>query len=469
MYELNVDMSRHIGSDMPAIHAIDALLPDGWARNVRVVHEAGRIVSVTAGAAPGAGDATVTAMLPALGNLHSHSFQRAMAGMTEHRAGGRDNFWSWRELMYRFLDHLAPDDIEAIAALAFMEMQEAGYAAVAEFHYLHNAPGGEPYAAPDELTMRIYAAAAETGIGLTHLPVLYAYGGTGEKPLAGGQLRFGNDIDRFIRLAADARAGLAALPADCALGIAPHSLRATTPAHFAALAEAFPAGPVHIHAAEQPKEVEDTLAWLGARPVEWLLANASVDRRWCIIHCTHMTEAETRQLAASGAVAGLCPLTESNLGDGVFNGATYLGAKGFFGIGSDSCIRITVSGELSTLEYTQRLTSLSRNALAMENGSTGGQLYRRALEGGARALARDSGTIEAGRIADLVALDVTHPALCALDREQWIDGWLFAAPDGVVADTWSAGRHCVRNGRHVAHEQITSRYRKALRSLMSRI
>jgi formimidoylglutamate deiminase len=454
---------------MPAIHAKHAMLQQGWADNVRIGFQGGRITLVEPNAAPHVDDARVDALLPALSNLHSHSFQRAMAGMTERQADGHDNFWSWRELMYRFLDHLTPDDIEAIAALAFMEMLEAGYAAVGEFHYVHHAPGGVPYDALSETSQRIFAAAVEIGIGLTHLPVLYTYGATGERPLIGGQQRFGNDFNRFCSLVESAQASMRALPGDYAIGIAPHSLRATTPSQFKLTADAFPQGPIHIHAAEQVKEVEDTVAWLGARPVEWLLDNANIDQRWCLIHATHMSETEATRLARSGAVVGLCPLTESNLGDGIFNGETYLAAGGAIGVGSDSCIRISVSGELSTLEYTQRLKHRARNVTAQSQGSTGEQLYRRALAGGAQSLARKTGAIEIGNWADLVSLDLSRPSLTALRPDQLVDGWVFAANDNVVSDVWSAGRHVVRDGQHRQRDVIIDRFRQTMRALKNRI
>ncbi|MGL4405264.1 MAG: formimidoylglutamate deiminase, partial [Notoacmeibacter sp.] len=343
------------------IHALNALLPGGWATNVRLHVKFGRVVKIDHPTEIEAQDICVDTLLPALGNLHSHSFQRAMAGMTEYRSKGRDNFWTWRALMYRFLDHLTPDEIQAIAALAFMEMQEAGYAAVGEFHYVHHQPGGAPYDAIDELSQCILAAADETGIGLTLLPVLYNFGGTGEQPLQGGQRRFGNDYERFTELVAAIKVSARFVPDDTIIGVAPHSLRATNPNQIRKIAADFQNSPIHIHAAEQLKEVEDTVQWLGARPVDWLLDNADIGSNWCLIHCTHMTPAETQRLARSGAVAGLCPLTESNLGDGIFNGVDYLAANGAFGIGSDSCIRISVSAELSTLEYSQRLNGRGRN------------------------------------------------------------------------------------------------------------
>lgn len=447
------------------IFAERALLPGGWSRRVRITVDGGRIAGVRTGAEPAAGDHRVDALLPALANLHSHSFQRAMAGLTEYRAGGRESFWTWRDLMYRFLDRLTPEQVEAIAAQVFLEMQEAGFAAVGEFHYVHHQPGGTPYADVAELSARIMAAAAATGIGLTHLPVLYSYGGAGRAALAGGQLRFGNDVARFAALLDAARAHARALPADCLVGIAPHSLRATCPEDLAAALPLAAGRPVHIHVAEQPKEVADILAWLGARPVEWLLANAPVDGGWCPIHATHMTAGETRALAATGAVAGLCPITEANLGDGPFDGPGWIAAAGAFGLGSDSNVRISLVEELRTLEYSQRLRDLQRNVMVDGEGSVGAFLYAGAARGGARALGRDAGRIAEGALADLVAIDGGHPALCALDGDRLLDGLCVAAPDGVVSDLWSAGRHQVRAGRHVARDRILPAYRAAVAAL----
>lgn len=449
---------------MTTILARRALLPEGWAGDVAVdLGPDGTIAAVRRDVAQAAGVARI--LLPALSNLHSHGFQRAMAGMTEARMGGRDSFWSWRALMYRFLDRLTPDQIEAIAAFAFVEMLEAGYAAVAEFHYVHHQPGGAPYADLAETSARIMAAARETGIGLTHLPVLYAFGGAGEQPLAGGQARFGNDADRFTRMVEAARAAARAMPADTVLGVAPHSLRATNPALLERIARDHAGGPIHIHIAEQPAEVAQVQAWLGARPVAWLLGALPVGPDWCLIHATHMTAAETEALARSGAVAGLCPITEANLGDGAFNGPAYLAAGGAFGVGTDSNVRISVSEELRLLEYGQRLRDGARNVLATGEGSVGEGLYRRALAGGARALGRDAGAIRAGALADLVALDADAPAFAALGDAQLLDGWLFAADDRVVREVWSAGRPCVVEGRHVAREAVTARYRRALQAL----
>lgn len=449
---------------MPQIFARHALLPDGWAENVAVeTGPDGLIAAVRAGAPDPGGAPRI--LLPAASNLHSHTFQRAMAGRAERRGPEADSFWTWRALMYRFLEQLTPDDVEAIAALAFIEMQEAGFAAVAEFHYLHHAPGGAAYADPAEMAARICAAAAATGIGLTLLPVFYAFGGAGARPLAGGQLRFGCDLDRFARLHEASRAAVAALPADARIGVAPHSLRATTPETLAALVAAHPAGPLHIHAAEQPAEVADVEAWLGARPVAWLLDAAPVDARWCLIHATHMTPAETAALARSGAVAGLCPITEANLGDGLFDGPRFLAAGGRLGIGTDSNVRIDLAEELRLHEYGQRLRDGTRNALLAAPGSSGEALYARALAGGAQALDRPSGAIRPGAVADLVALDADHVAFAGLAPDQFLDAWIFAAGPGALRELWSAGRLAVRDGRHVARDALEPRARAVLRRL----
>ncbi len=452
---------------MTSIFANRALLATGWAEGLRLEIEDGKITQLVPNAVAQDRDTRVDTLLPALANLHSHAFQRAMAGMTEYRLAGRDSFWTWRDLMYRFTAHLSPEQVQAIAALVYLEMQEAGYASVGEFHYLHHQPEGQPYDRLAELSDRIMAAAAETGIGLTHLPVLYSYSGVGKEPLEPGQARFGNDVERFCSLVEQAHTALSHLPTDCRVGIAPHSLRATAPDDLRQVLAAQGTGPVHIHIAEQPREVAEVQAGLGARPVEWLLDNAPVDAKWCLIHATHMTEDETRTMAVSGAVAGLCPVTEANLGDGPFNGSTYLNAGGLFGVGSDSNILISLTEELRTLEYSQRLRDLSRNVLVVGEGSVGQTLYAGAAQGGAQALDRAAGQITKGMLADLVAIDSQDATLCALTQDQLLDGLVFAAKDHVITDLWSAGRHKVQNGRHVDRTRIVARYRTAMEGLMS--
>lgn len=448
---------------MTLLHARHALLPTGWARNVAVAFDDGRITCVTPDA-PVEGQ-SVDCLLPAPVNLHSHMFQRAMAGLTEYRSAGQDSFWTWRTLMYRFLDQLTPEDVQAIAAMVMVEMAEAGYAAVAEFHYLHHAPAGQRYDNPAEMTARIAAAACETGLGLTHLPVLYERGGCDGRPLTAGQLRFGTTPDQFAALYAAAETTLKSLPADTVLGAAPHSLRAATPQGMTLAANLNPATPIHIHIAEQVAEVAELMAHTGQRPVDWLLTHHEVTQRWCLIHATQMTPDETLALAKSGAVAGLCPITEANLGDGIFDGARYLAAQGRFGVGSDSNIRISLSEELRSLEYSQRLGQKGRAVLATPDKSTGRTLYDGAVQGGAQAAGRNAGAIATGHWADLVTLDLSGPDLQGLGGDTILDTFIFAADDRLVTDLWSAGRHLVTNGHHHARDAVTRRYAQTVARL----
>lgn len=450
---------------MQMIWARTALLGDGWASDVLLaIGEDGRIASATPGSAP-QGQRTGV-LLPAPANVHSHAFQRAMAGLAEQRGPDPgDNFWSWRRLMYRFLDRLTPGHVEAIAALVQMEMLEAGYAANTEFHYLHHQPGGAPYDALGEMAQRIAAAAAQTGIGLTLLPVHYQYGGCDKRPLSAGQLRFGNDWDRFVKLHEASARAIAALPGDARIGTAPHSMRAVAPEDIARHRQLAPAGPVHMHLAEQIAEVEECVAAFGCRPVEWVLANLEPDSRHCFIHCTQMEPHETEGLARSGAVAGLCPSTEANLGDGIFDAVGWFAHGGAVGMGSDSNIRIELAEELRLLEYSQRLRDHSRAALAKPGQSTGRVLFEAACHGGALAAGRDSGRIASGMLADLVALDDLAPDLAGRSGDVLLDSFAFTGGKAMVSDVWSAGRHMVREGRHIHREAIRETYRAACREL----
>lgn len=450
---------------MTALFFEHALLPQGWAWDVRIEVADGTITAVTPHAAAAGAERIAGIALPGLPNLHCHAFQRGMAGLSERRGPAHDSFWTWREVMYRFLSALTPDDVEAIAAFAYMEMLEAGYTAVGEFHYLHHDIDGQPYADLGEMTARIAGAANETGIGLTLLPCFYAYGGFGAATPNPGQRRFINNPDRFEMLLARTREIAKGVP-DCAVGIAPHSLRAVTPDALRAVVNAAPDGPIHIHAAEQTMEVEECVAALGVRPVQWLLDTMKVDARWCLIHSTHMDERETRALAKSGAVAGLCPLTEANLGDGFFNGIDYLAAGGRFGVGTDSNIDIDAAAELCQLEYSQRLKHRGRNVLAQREGqSLGRVLYESALVGGAQAMGRRIGALEAGKRADIVVLDARHPDLAAAAGDTWLDSYVFTGGRRLIKDAIVGGRHVVKERRHAAHEAITQRYCETLRAL----
>jgi formimidoylglutamate deiminase len=442
-----------------------ALLPAGWTARVRLTFADGRIARIESGVDPAPGDERHAIAIPGLCNLHSHAFQRGMAGLAETRGPksaeeGGDNFWTWREVMYRFLDRLSPEDVEAIAVYAYVEMLEMGFTRVGEFHYLHHDPKGAPYANVAELAERIVAAAHETGIGLTLLPVFYAHANFGGAPPVPGQRRFINSVDGFNILVEKSRA---LLRGDDTIGVAPHSLRAVTAEELNAIVPA--TGPVHIHAAEQTKEVEDSLAWSGARPVEWLLDKAALDARWCLVHATHMTEDETQRLAKSGAAAGLCPITEANLGDGIFPAETFLEAGGHFGIGTDSNVLIDAAGELRALEYAQRLAHRARNLIPREAGrSTGRTLFDGALTGGARALGQGAAGLREGAAADLVSLDSHHPSLAARGGDAILDSWIFA---GARIDcVWRSGRKLVAAGRHMARDSAEKRYRKAMMHLL---
>lgn len=456
---------------MTAIWAATALTAEGWRDRVRVtIGGGGAIAGVACDAAAEPGDTRAAVLLPAPANLHSHAFQRAMAGLTERRgAGERDSFWTWRQLMYQFLDALTPDHVEAIAALVQMETLEAGFASIGEFHYLHHQPGGASYEDPAEMAARIAAAAAETGVGLTLLPVFYERGGCDGRALAGGQLRFGCDMARYEALFQASRGALAALPADACLGVAPHSLRAAAPDSLARLAGIAPDAPLHIHIAEQQAEIAEVSAAYGARPVDWLMANAEVGRRWCLIHATHMTPAETAAVAASGAVVGLCPITEASLGDGVFDGAGYLAGGGSFGVGSDSNIRIDLAEELRMLEYGQRLRDQARAVLATADQSCGRVLFDQAALGGAQAVGRNAGAIAPGRLADLVALKGDAPDLAGRSGDAILDSFVFCGDGRLVDQVWSAGRAVVAGGRHIRREAVLARYAAAIADLRGRL
>jgi len=452
---------------MTAYFAGAALLPEGWAQDVRLeVSADGALASVTPGAGPAGAERLAGPVVPGVPNLHSHAFQRAMAGLAERAGGaGQDSFWTWRQVMYGFLGALGPEDVQAIAEQLYVEMLKAGYTAVAEFHYLHHAPDGSPYADRAEMALRIAAAARTAGIRLTLLPVLYAHGGFGGQPPAEGQRRFVNDVEGLFAI----RDRVARAEPAVRLGLALHSLRAVTPEEIgqalAALDARDPTAPVHIHVAEQTREVEDCLAWSGARPVDWLLDHAPLSERWCLVHATHLSADETRRLAASGAVAGLCPTTEANLGDGLFPAVEYLAQGGRFGVGSDSHVSVSPVEELRWLEYGQRLVRRARTLLAgPDEPSVGARLWRDACDGGARALGIGGG-LAAGRPADFLVLDADSPALAGRPLDRLLDALVFSGNRPAVRDVAVAGRLVVREGRHPQEEAIARRYAAAVARL----
>jgi formiminoglutamate deiminase len=453
---------------MQSLFFDEALLPQGFMRDVRLVIEGRVIATVETGvAAKTTGDERHAIGLPGMPNLHSHAFQRGMAGLAEIRGPASDSFWTWREVMYRFAHRMNPDDVEAMAAQLYVEMLEAGFTRVGEFHYLHHDHDGTPYADIAEMSARIAAAADSTGIGLTLLPVFYAHGGFGGAAPNAGQRRFINDFDGFARLLDGARRSLQALDG-AVLGVAPHSLRAATKEELAHLVPLAGSAPIHIHVAEQTKEVEDCVAWSGARPVEWLLAHAPVDHRWCLIHATHMTPTETEAMAKAGAVAGLCPITEANLGDGIFPATEFVAAGGEFGVGSDSNVLVGLPDELRQLEYSQRLRHRARNVMAQgEGSSTGRALYDAALAGGSRALGVGKFGIAPGAPADIISLDATHPALISRRGDAILDGMIFAARDRLVDCVWRGGRKLVEGGRHRHRDICLARFRAVMEKLLA--
>ena len=456
------------------LFAAEALLPEGWRKDVRIEIEGGLIKSVASSASAEGAERVGGPLIPGMSNVHSHAFQRAMAGLTERSGPGGDNFWAWRELMYRFLERITPEDNEAIATQLYIEMLKSGYTSVAEFHYLHHDENGGAYANPAEMAERIMAAANTTRIGLTLLPVFYAHATFGGVPPNPGQKRFIHDVDAFNSLVEnvsghqDARRHHGTLRR---VGIAPHSLRAATPAELklivAHLDSIDAAAPIHIHAAEQLKEVNDCLTWSHKRPVAWLLDNLAINDRWCLVHATHLDDDETFRLAKSGAVAGLCPTTEANLGDGIFNAPDYFLQNGRWAVGGDSHVGVDPFRELAVIEYAQRLKSARRNILHTPGvSSIGGGLYRQALAGGEQALGQRVGAIAAQCCADLVVMNGDDVALAEHAGDALLDAAIFGPTRRPVRDVMAGGAWVVREGHHAHEQPALTQYRAVLKRLM---
>ncbi len=454
------------------LFAESVLLAGGWARNVVIdVVEDGLITHISRDVKrqPRSAQAITGPVIPGVPNLHSHAFQRALAGHCERRGPGDGDFWTWRQSMYDFVSRVTPEQVQSIAEQLYVEMLKAGYTAVAEFHYLHHDRNGQPYGNLTEMSDRIIAAAQSTGIAVTLLPVLYAHDGFGGKPPASGQRRFVNDIERYAQL-------LQALfrhygnHGNIRIGAAAHSLRAVNPELLQQMVEALDgldaAAPIHIHIAEQQKEVSECEAWCGQRPLAWLFDNIGVDRRWCLVHATHVVDGEMQRLAASGAVAGLCPTTEANLGDGLFPAVAYLHGGGTFGVGSDSHVSVSPAEELRWLEYGQRLLH-QRRALLTRGGSpsVGAGLYKHAVEGGAQACGLAGGGLAVGKRADLVVLDPHAPVLIDKHEDLLLDAFVFAGNRNVIKDVMVGGRWRVVDARHVREDEILGRFREALNQL----
>jgi formimidoylglutamate deiminase len=447
-------------------HLASALTPEGWREDVTVsVGPDGVITAVTTGAEQGAERISGIAV-PAMPNVHSHAHQRFMLGLAERAGPGADSFWTWREAMYGFALRLSPDDLEAVAAQLYVEMLKSGFSVVGEFQYLHHQPDGTAYTNPAEMSLRCLAAADAVGIGITILPTLYAHGGFGGQPPAQGQRRFVNGVDQFLSIVDHLSIQVKGNPLR-RIGISPHSLRAVTPALLREVTDALPPDiPIHIHVAEQVKEVEDCLAFSGRRPVEMLLKEFELSDRWTAIHATHMTEAETAALARSGAIAGLCPTTEANLGDGIFPATAFLKAGGAIAIGSDSHISVSPAEDLRMLEYSQRLRDRTRNALAGGPGqSTGRTLYEAALTGGARSMCQPVGAIAPDLRCDITVLDADHPLLAGRREDSALDTWIFSGGTALVKDVIVGGRQVVKDRHHIHEDTIARNFRAALRRL----
>ena len=458
---------------MKQFFAKQVLLNNGWARDVLINVDAGGIITKITPGSDSGNDAEILhgVALPGMPNLHSHAFQRAMAGLTEYAANPEDSFWSWRDLMYKFALKLTPEDIEAIAAQLYMEMLKAGYTSVGEFHYLHHNLDGSPYERRAETSHAVIRAAQNAGIGITHIPVLYHFGGFGEQAAGDGQRRFINDVDGIITIIEDVQKTYRD-DDNISLGLSHHSLRAVSADMMIEATKAAhslnPDMPIHIHIAEQIKEVNDCLDHTGKRPVEYLYDSITVDEKWCLVHATHLNEGEIKMIAGSGAITGLCPTTEANLGDGIFPLPDYAGASGRFGIGSDSHISMSVTEELRLLEYGQRLTKQRRNvAHSKSEPHIGAYLYKQNVKGGAQALGKNSGSLDVGNRFDVVVLDHDHALLYGREGDFVLDSFIFAGNHNTIKDVLIGGKTIIRNGEHAREDEITRNYKRTLDRILA--
>ncbi|WP_444998488.1 formimidoylglutamate deiminase [Aliikangiella sp. IMCC44359] len=451
------------------LYAESVLIGNQWQKNITLsINQNGLIESIETGQATGS-EVVKGTILPGMVNCHSHAFQRAFAGFSEYKANQADSFWSWRDIMYRFVAKMSPDDAHSVAQFLYLEMLKAGYTCVAEFHYLHHQNDGKAYANPSEMSLQLINAAKQTGLSMTLLPVLYSYAGFGELSPSAAQARFIHSTDNYCKLIENLFQ-TTQQEQTVSLGIAPHSLRAVSQSQLEQIVPLMRSldhnAPVHIHIAEQLQEVEDCIDFYGQRPVEWLLANQSLDKNWCLIHATHLTSQEVKGLAKSGAVAGICPTTESNLGDGIFPTEHYLSLNGRLAIGSDSHIAVNVADELRSLEYAQRLTAHRRAVLTSADCSSVGQyLYQKASLDGALTVNQNVGELAVGKRADLIVLDGQHPSLYAKQESTLLDAAIFATEKLPVKDVMVAGEWQVKNGFHPQQDLIKESYFKVMDKL----
>jgi formimidoylglutamate deiminase len=453
---------------MSVFFAERVLLPAGWANNVRFeVSADGFLTKVQADSERQGAELINGPVLPGMPNLHSHAFQRAMAGLAEVAGNPNDSFWTWRDLMYRLVGQISPQQLGVIARQLYIEMLKGGFTSVAEFHYVHQDTDGKPYADPAELALQVSQAASSVGIGMTLLPVLYTHSGFGGLAPNEGQRRFINSTHSYLDLQSRLKPIIESQPAQ-ALGLCFHSLRAVTPQQISeVMAASDKQCPVHIHIAEQQKEVDDCLTWSGRRPLQWLYENVDVDERWCLVHATHAEADEVASMAKSRAVAGLCLTTEANLGDGIFPAVDYIAQGGRWGIGSDSHVSLSVVEELRWLEYGQRLRDQRRNRLyRLDQPMVGRTLYDAALVGGAQAMGQPIGALEVGKRADWLVLDGNDPYLATASGDAILNRWLFAGGDRQIREVMVGGRWVIRDGRHAEEEESSRAFAQVLRELL---
>jgi len=453
------------------IWSSSALLPQGWAESVEIrLDDEGNIAQVATDVTYSDGERAAV-LVPGIANVHSHAHQRAMAGLGERAGqtaeGAKDSFWTWRKVMYHYLERIQPEHLFHICTQLYLEMLKAGYTCVGEFQYLHHAIDGTPYANRAEMSLQCMNAAATVGLGFTALPVLYRYGGFGAAEPLASQKRFLNDSDDFVKIV-DSLQAASKTDANTSVGIAPHSLRAISRSLLKDVINSCDdtLAAIHLHIAEQTREVDDCLAWSQQRPVDWLFDHFEVDHHWCLIHATHMSAEETAKMAKSGCIAGLCPTTEANLGDGFFNAVEYFNANGCWAIGSDSHISIDPIEELRWLEYGQRLATRNRNVLvSTQQRNTGRNLLDGALAGGAQACGRKIGRIESGYRGDFILLDDQHPRLYGRAEDDLIDSWIFSGNANLVSSVYVGGEKVIDQGHHANEEAIADNFRRTLDQL----
>ncbi|MCF6225164.1 MAG: formimidoylglutamate deiminase [Xanthomonadales bacterium] len=454
---------------MKTFFAPSLLTDQGWrSASVISVDADGIIISISQGTAEDCDVGLQGVVIPGMVNLHSHAFQRSLVGKTGLRGKGDDSFWSWRQAMYQQVAQLSPEAIEAVSAYCYMELLKGGYTTVAEFHYLHHQKGGVHYANPAETSMRILAAAETAGISMTLLPVLYSWAGFGQEPLTEKQLPFRHDLNSYMQLLSQ----LDQYSKHSKLfdwGVAPHSLRAVSESQLLELMEGLAQldfnGPIHIHIAEQQQEVKDCVDYYGTSPVRWLLDNLPVNERWCLIHATHVDTQELKMMRAANVVAGLCPTTEADLGDGIFPASQWQQLGGAWGIGSDSNLCVNATEELRWLEYGQRLRDQQRNLLATPGQIVGAELYKNALSGGVQALAKPPARgFAIGQRADMLVLNQQHTLLLDKENDQILDAWVFAGVQEMLSQVWVGGRCVVEAGEHINADRIEADWRQLLKS-----